>query len=143
AGVAEQDGMNVVATQELVEQLIAAGLVEPGIRLARVEAEGNGGAECEGRVLADIVVGAGMGHLDRTRGYGVGRLKRGNDLSASEMLDGEVGAGSFPDMIGDDLTRAEQDIEALGEGRSHAPVDLRIFLRDRRCCKRGGGCRTN
>jgi len=135
AGVAEQDGVNVVAGEEFVQQLVAAGLVEPGIRLARIEAEGNRGAEREGRVLADIVIGAGMGHLDRARGDGIGRLQRRNDFAAGKMLDREVAAGRFPDMVGDDLAGTEQDVEALGEGGGHAPGDLRVFLRDGGRCK--------
>ena len=41
--------------------------------------------------------------------------------------------------LGDDLARAEQNVEALGEGRRHAPGNLGIFLCDGRSGQRRCG----
>ncbi len=41
---------------ELVQQVVAAAIVHPGVHLTHVHAEGDGRRQCEGGVLAPIVV---------------------------------------------------------------------------------------
>ena len=100
AGVAARQAVHVVLGVELVEELVAAAVVEPGVHLAAVEAEGEGGADREGRVLAEIVVGAGMGHLDGAVADRVGRLGRADDLARREGLDLELAVGRLGDVFG-------------------------------------------
>ncbi|MNX99601.1 hypothetical protein D3C86_1320600 [compost metagenome] len=128
AGIAEQDRVDIVLGKEFIEQLVATGLVEPGIRLACVKAEGNRRSERKGRILADVIIGAGMRHFDGSGRHRIRCLQRRHDFTAGEMLNDEVAAGGFLDMICDDLARAEKNVEALGEGRRHAPGDLGVFL---------------
>src|SRR5690606_41769386 len=55
--VASRKPVGAELSVELVEQRHAVGMVEPGILLARVEAEGHGRAEGEGGILADVEIG--------------------------------------------------------------------------------------
>ena len=64
ARVAARQAVHVVLGVELVQQVVAAALIQPGVHLARVEPEGERRADGEGRVLAEIVIRTGMGHLD-------------------------------------------------------------------------------
>ena len=80
---------------ELVEQFVAAALIEPGVHLAGVEAEGQGGADGEGRVLAEIVIRAGMAHLDGAVADCVGDLRRADDFAGGERLDLELAVGAL------------------------------------------------
>ena len=49
---------------ELVHQLDAVAVVEPGILLTGIEAERHRAEQRPGRVLADVVVRDGVAHLD-------------------------------------------------------------------------------
>ncbi len=82
--------MDVVALHELGDEFAAAALIEPGIVLAGVEAEGQGGVEGEGRVLADIEARQGVAAFDGAVLDGIKRLERGNDLARGEGLDLEL-----------------------------------------------------
>ena len=126
---------------ELVQQRVAIALVEPGIGQARIQAEGDGGADRECRVLADIVIGAGVAHFHRAGGYGVRRLQPGHDFACRKHLNVEIAVGRGLHMVGDILRAAKNRIERFGEGGGQPPGDLGIFLRDCRC-RQNGCCRS-
>src|SRR3569623_1199134 len=64
AGVAARMRNHTMLLEESIAKLLAAALVPPGVLHARIEAERNGRVNREGRILADIIVGRGMEHLD-------------------------------------------------------------------------------
>src|SRR5262249_36816967 len=76
-----------IVINEVVEQYHAAALELPGFLLTGVEAERQGRAESEGRVLTEIVIARGMTHLDRAVLHRVKHLQAGHDLAGREHLD--------------------------------------------------------
>ena len=121
-GVAHQEGGHVVFLVELAHQLEPAAVVDPGIVLARVEAERHRGVEGEGRVLADVVVGRGVAALDRLVLHGIDDLQAGHDLAGGEDADLELVVGEGRDALGEVLARAIDRVERLGEARGQAPL---------------------
>src|SRR5439155_7027587 len=63
--VAERQAVDAVGLVELVEQIEAAAIGKPRVHLPRVEPERNGRAEGKGQILADVIVGSAVSHLDR------------------------------------------------------------------------------
>jgi len=59
----------------------------PGLLLTRVEAEGQGRAEREGWILAEIVVARRVPHLHGAALHGVKHLQTGHDFACSKHLD--------------------------------------------------------
>jgi hypothetical protein len=137
AGVAAGEGDDVVVGVELVKQLLATTVVDPGILLAGVHAERHGGAEAEGLVLADIVVRAGMADFDRTLLHGIQGLQAGNDLAAREDADVELAAGHFTQAVGQHVGTVD-GVQALREAGGQAPLDGRQFSGNGRGGQ--GGC---
>jgi hypothetical protein len=86
ARVAAWDRVDVEALVELVEEVVAAAVVEPRVHLARVEAEGDRAAEREGRVLADEVVGRGVRRLDGAVLHRVDGAEGRHELASREDL---------------------------------------------------------
>jgi hypothetical protein len=68
---------------ELVHQVVPPPWYIQAFCMRCIEAERHRGAEGEGRVLADIVVGRGVAHLDRAVGDRVERLQAGHDFAAA------------------------------------------------------------
>src|SRR5260370_28230153 len=59
AGIAAGDSVCLVLLAELVEHVLTAVILKPGILLARVQTERNGAIEREGRGLAyEVILGA-------------------------------------------------------------------------------------
>src|SRR6185503_12642751 len=137
AGVAGREIDDVVVLEELAHQIHAAAVVHPRVLLAIVRAERNRAAERERRVLAEEVVRRRMRALDRAVLHGVDDAEGRHDLAARERLNLELVVGRRGDALGDELAAAEERIEALGPARRHAPLDLRLRLRERR--RRTGG----
>src|SRR4029077_13568835 len=73
----------VVCLEEIVEQLHAAAMELPGLLLTSVEAEGQGRAEREGWILAEIVVARRVPHLHGAALHGVKHLQTGHDFACS------------------------------------------------------------
>jgi hypothetical protein len=130
--------MDVVLGVERVQQLHAAVLELPGVLHARVEAEGHGSAEGEGRIDADIVVGCGVAGLDRAVTHRLHRLQAGNDFAGGEDLNLELVVAHFGDGLREHLGGAVDGVERLREGRGQAPLHFRGGLRDRRGGDSGG-----
>ncbi len=135
-GVAGRKREDVVLLVELVHQVEAAALEIPGVLHARIEPERDRATERERRVLAEIIVGRGVAHLDGAGGDGVGGLQRRHDLAGGEHLDLEFVVGRFRHRLGKGLGRAIERIERLRKARGQPPFDLRHGLRDRGRCHR-------
>src|SRR5262249_13634621 len=76
----------IVGLEEVVHQLNPATVELPGLLLTRVEPKGQSRAEGESGILAEIVIGRGMAHLDRAVLHGVQHLQAGHDLARGEHL---------------------------------------------------------
>ena len=125
AGVAADQHGDVVLLVELVEHFLAAALVVPALVQALVGAEGDRGAEGEGRVLAEIIVRGGVPHLDGAVRGGVERLQAGHDFAAGEHLDLELVVGGLGDLLGQHDRAAIERIERLRPAGRHAPLQVR------------------
>src|SRR5205085_6698990 len=84
AGVAAGETDHTELLEELIAELHAAALIPPGVLLARVEAERHRRVDRKGRILADIIVGDGMAHLDGAVGGRIERLQARRELARSE-----------------------------------------------------------
>ena len=122
-GVAASKRKNVVITVELIEQPLAATIVDPSVHLAGRHAERNRGAEAEGLVFADVVVRTGMAALDGTLLHSVQCLQAWDDLPARENADVELAIGHGAQAIGQHFGAAVDSIQALRKTRSQAPLD--------------------
>ena len=138
AGIAAGEADHAVLLEELVAELLAAALVPPGVLLARVEAERHRRVDRKGRILADIIIGDGVAHLDGAVGGRVQRLQAGNDFARRKHLDLELVVGHFGDVFRQLLGAAIDRVERLREARRQAPLDLGRGLRNGR---RGNGGR--
>ncbi|CCD00661.1 protein of unknown function (plasmid) [Azospirillum baldaniorum] len=141
--VAGGDVVDIVLPEQLAHQLQPAAVHHPGDVLARVQAEGHGRVEAEGRVLADVEVGRGLAALDRAVLHRVQHLERRHDLARREGADLELVVGGGGDPARDQLRPAEDGVEALGVARRHAPLDLGLALRDGWCGDDGAGGQTD
>src|SRR4029450_11320370 len=72
SGVAGRKRENVVLLVELVHQVDAAAKIHPCVLHAAVESKRHGATERKGRILADVVVGSSVAHLDRAIRHRVG-----------------------------------------------------------------------
>ena len=137
AGIAREEGDAVVALVEIVHQIPAAALHVPGLVEALVRAERHRGGEGKGRVLAEVVIGRGVSHLDGAVLYGVENLQTRHDFAAGKRLNLELVVGGFGDIFGEQLSTAPQRVERFRPARRHTPLELRHRLRDRRRGHRG------
>ena len=135
-GIAREQRSNVVALVELVQKFLAATQHVPGLIETRIRPERYRRAECEGRILAEIIVRRSVTHLDGAILYGVEYLQAGDDFAGGEGLDLEFVIGGFADYLGHHLGAAMQRIERFRPAGCHAPFDLRHRLRN---CRRGDG----
>ncbi len=110
--------------EELVDHVLTAALVEPRVLGALAHQEGNRGGEAPGRVLAEIVEGGGVRHLDRAGRDGVDRLQAAHDLAGAEGLDLELVVRRLGHELRDHLGGAVDGVERLREARGEAPLDL-------------------
>ena len=84
----------------------------------------------EGRILAEVIVGRGVAHLDRAVLHGVGGLQARHDLARGEDLDLEPVVGRFGHRLGEGFRRAVDGVERFREARRQPPLELRHRLRD-------------
>ena len=141
AGAAEDEGAEVVFLVELVDQLVAAAEIAPGVVLALVHGERQAGLEHEVRMLAEVVVGGGLAGLDGAVLHGVGDLQARDDFAGGEGADLELAVRHLADHLGEQLGAAVERVERLGEARRQTPLHFRHALRDRRCGH--GRCRRD
>src|SRR6185369_2615986 len=115
--VARGEGDEAEIAEELAHELEAAAVVDPGVLLALVQAEGDGRVEGERLVLADEVVARRVCALDRALLDRVHDTEGGHDLARGEHADLEPAAGELLDALGDDLGAAEDRVEAFRKAR--------------------------
>jgi hypothetical protein len=89
-------------------------VLHPGDLLAGVEAEGQAGIEGEGRVLADVEIGQGVGALDRAALDCVEHLGPADDLAGREDLDLPPVVRHGRDALRDVRAAAVERVEAFG-----------------------------
>ena len=80
----------------------------------------------EGRILAPVVVGAGVRHLDGVGADRLGGLRHRHDLAGREDLDLEVAVGHRLDVLGEGLGGAVDGVERAREARGQPPLHLRL-----------------
>ena len=131
-GAAEDEGAEVVLLVELVDQLVAAAEVQPGVVLPLVHGERQAGLEHEVRVLAEVVVGRGLAGLDGAVLHGVGNLQAGTISPAAKTRTWNLPSGHLADRLGEQLRAAIQRVERLGKARCQTPLHFRHALRDGR-----------
>jgi hypothetical protein len=126
---------DVVAGIELAQQLHAVAFVHPGRHLAAVEAEWDRAVDGEGVILAEEVVGSGMGTLDSTLLHPIHHAEGGHQFAAGMDRNGELATGGFADCLRKSLGCAVDRVERLGEARRQAPADRRrrLGMNRRRC----------
>ena len=128
--IAERQAVNVKWPVDLVKQVVAAAIGEPGIHLAGVEAEGNGRSERKRQILADVIVGGAISHLDSTVLYRVENLKGRHDFTRTEDADLEFLLGEIGDRLGEQLACAIERIECLWKRGRKPPSQGGSGLRD-------------
>jgi hypothetical protein len=74
-------------------------LLHPGILLARIEAERQGGIEGEGRILADIEIARPMTAFDPAILYGIEHFQAGDKLARAERINLEFAVAEGGDAI--------------------------------------------
>jgi hypothetical protein len=85
------------------------------VLLTRVHHERDRRAECEGRVLADIKEGPGIGHLDSVVLHGVQRLQARNDFTGGKLLDLKATFGQIRHILAKLFGSSVSDVERLRE----------------------------
>ena len=90
-------------------------------------------------ILAEIVVGRRVAHLDCAGLDRVGGLQPRHDLVGGEDLDLEPVVGRLGDRLRKRLGGAVERVERLREARGQAPFELRHRLRDGGLRNRGRG----
>src|SRR5215213_1374483 len=98
--------MDVEFLPELIEQLHTLAVIEPGILLARIQPEGDGGIKTKGRILADEIIAGGVAHLDLVVADRIQRRQRRHDLAGREYLDLEFVVARFGDIFRQRFRRA-------------------------------------
>ena len=139
AGVAADEAVNVRFLGELVHELHAVAVVEPGVLLTGVEAEGDGTEQRPGRILADVIVGGRVADLDRAVLNGIEHLQGRDDLARGKDLNLEFVVGRLRHVLGEGFAGAIEGVERLGPACREPPSDLRHRLRDGRRRQRRGG----
>ena len=133
----------VVLGVNLVIELVAAAIGQPGEKLTRPRPEGHGGEEGKGRIFARVVAGSAPHGVDRTGLDGIEALEHGNKRVRLIELDGQVAVGHiFHDILvaGGDLAH---DRELGPEGALHFPAHFLRFGVARRAERRSAdkaGC---
>jgi hypothetical protein len=127
-----------VLGHELVHEADAAAVVLPGIELAGIERERHCRGGGEGRILADIVVGRRVSHLDRPRADGVSSLEGSDNFARRERLDLELALSRFGHELRQEVGATIDGVEGLREARGQAPADFGIGLGDGRLCNGTG-----
>ena len=79
-----------------------------------------------------------MAALDRLVLHGIDDLQAGHDLAGGEDADLELVVGEGRDALGEELARAIDRVERLGEARGQTPLHFGHRLSDGRRCERAG-----
>src|SRR5262249_26818733 len=110
AGIAANERVYIVFLPELIHQLRAVAVVEPGILLAAVEAERDSAEQRPGRVLADIVIHGRMADLDGAVLNRVENLQSRHDFARGEGLNLKLVVGGLGHMLGEGFASAVKSV---------------------------------
>ena len=137
ARVSGHQRLQVEAGAELVPELLAARMVDPGVDLGRGQPEGNRGEEVEGLGLALPVVLGGVVHVRRALRDGIEGFEGRHQLAGGEQLDRDAPFGPVGDAVGEALRAGAEAGEVLRPRGDH--LELSRPLRDRRRGEAGRG----
>ena len=93
AGVPHQQTLGIERGAELIDQLLAVAVVEPGVLLTRVQTERERTEQGPGRIFADVIVLCTVTHLDRPVLDGVEHLQARHQFAGGKDLDLEFAVG--------------------------------------------------
>ncbi len=116
AGIVAAEGLDLEFRRQFVPQLLSAAIVEPGVHLGGIEAEGHGGEEVEALGLALPVIFRTVIHIGGAGGDGVEGFEGGHQLSSRVHLDVEFAFGRFADPFGKAFRGRAQTGKILGPG---------------------------
>jgi len=85
-------------------------------------------------MLAEIVVGGGLSHLDGAVLHRVGDLQARDDFTGGKHMNLELVVRHLADHLGEEFGSPVERVERLGEARRQTPLNFRHALRD------GGRC---
>src|SRR5262249_50754192 len=122
--IARRHAPAVVRLEEIVEQLHAAAMELPGLLLTRVEPKGQGSAEGERGVLAEVIIARGVPHLDGAVLHRIEHLQARHDFACSEHLDVKLVIAEFSNALGHVVSRAIERVERLRPARRKPPSQL-------------------
>ena len=109
AGATGREGDDAVLLGiELVEQVEAASLVEPGVLLALGQAEGNRRPELLDRAQPDVVVGGRVAHLHTTVTNRRQYFETADDLASGAGIDLELATRELAYLLGEELGGPEE-----------------------------------
>src|SRR6185437_2100128 len=132
AGVARRERDDAELAEEIAHLLEPSAVVDPGVLLPLVHAEGQRRVEGERLVLAHEVVARGVRALDRVLLDRIHHAEGRDDLARGEDADLELARGELGDALRYHFPAAEDRVEAFREARCAAPADVRkrFVLRD-------------
>ena len=110
---------------DLAQRGHATAVLDPGVVLARIQAEGHARVEGEGRVRADERRSQHVATLNRVAARRFHRLRRRGDLATREVADLEIAVGHPADPLAEFSGRAVERVEAFGPAGRHLPIDRR------------------
>ena len=139
AGIAHGQAAHIELLAEVVDQILAFALIEPGILLAAVETERSGAEQRPGRILADVVVLGAVAQFDGAILDCVEHLQAGHDLTGGKVLNLKLAVRCLGNVFGKSVTSTVDRIERLRPAGRQAPFERRAGLRDRRLGDRGDG----
>ncbi|MDT4855959.1 hypothetical protein FQZ97_903330 [compost metagenome] len=123
AGVAAGEVHDVVLVVELAEQLQAVAVVVPGGQLAAVQAEGDGRAHGKRIVLAEVVIGCGVGGFNSALLHAIHHAESGHQFATGVHRNGELAARHFAHLLGEHVSCAVDGVQRFGKAGSQTPAD--------------------
>src|SRR6266568_2773820 len=111
----------------------ATAVVDPGVLLSLVHAEGQGRIEGEGLVLADEVIARRMRALHGALLHRVHSAEGRNDFAGTEYTDLELAVGDCGHAFGDCFTATIDRVQAFRKTRRATPP----HLWEQRCLRHG------
>ena len=121
---------DIVAAIHLFGHLYAAAIHHPGEEFRGWWAEGPGGEEVVGGVLALVGARRAVGGIESAFGNRVVIGITADDRTGLEHLDVEIAVGHLADPLGDPIADRADHGDVLAEGGMHLPAFLGLGLID-------------
>src|SRR5581483_6452998 len=122
AGIGRSEANAIEVLEQVVEQLLAAAMAQPGNHLTRIQSERQCRSECERRILSEIVIKRRIAHLDGAIADRIKDLQAGNNFTGGEDLDLEFVVGNFGNALRKIFAAAVQSIERFWPARRKSPL---------------------